>query len=479
MHHDTPNARPAADDVIAEIARYACHEQITSQEAYTTATHCLLDSIGCAMLALEYPACRERLGPIVPGATLSNGARVPGTDFCLDPVRAAFNIGGLIRWLDFNDTWLAAEWGHPSDNLGGILAIADYLNRNGTPITIKDVLTASIKAHEIQGILALENSFNRVGIDHVILVKIATTAVVSAMLGLDETSIANAVSNAWADGGTLRAYRHAPNTGPRKSWAAGDATSRGVQHALMAQQGEMGYPGVLTTPIWGFQDAMFREQTITLARPLGSYVMENVLFKISFPAEFHAQTAVEAAVQLHPSIIERIDDIASVHITTHESAIRIIDKTGPLHNPADRDHCLQYMTAIGLLKGNLTANDYEDDMAADPRVDALRDKMIVTENPDYTRDYLDPGKRSIANALEIRFTDGSSSGSVAVEYPIGHRCRRAEGIPVLIQKFKTSVATQYPTDVAEQIIATSTDAALDAMSVSDWMDLFPASQQGS
>ena len=437
------NVRPPPDDVLVKIADYIIDTKITSGEAVRTARHCLLDSLGCAVQALEYPACMKMLGPVVPGAVLANGTPVPGVKELLDPVRAAFNLGALIRWLDFNDTWLAAEWGHPSDNLGGILAVADYLDRTVRPVTLDEVLVAAIKAHEIQGVLALDNSFNRAGMDHVILVRIATTAVVTGMLGGTRDQVINAVSNAWADGGALRVYRHAPNTGSRKSWAAGDATSRGVWHAFNALRNEMGYQGVLTTKTWGFQDALFRGKAITLARPLGSYVMEHVLFKISFPAEFHAQTAVEAAMTLHPEVGHRLDAIERVEMTTHESAIRIIDKQGALHNPADRDHCLQYMAAIGLIFGSLTAAHYEDVVAADPRIDALRAKMVVAEDPQYSKDYLDPEKRSIANAVQVFFRDGTSTRRVEVHYPIGHRRRRAEGIPELIKKFRGSMAVRY------------------------------------
>ncbi len=443
--------RPPPDALLGELADYALEASIHSDEAYDTARYCLMDSLGCGILALNYPACTKLLGPIVPGLAMENGARVPGTGYVLDPVGAAFNIGCLIRWLDFNDTWLAAEWGHPSDNLGAILAVADYLSRNGSPITMHDVFTAMIKAHEIQGVLALENSFNRVGLDHVLLVRIASTAVATVLLGGNREQVINAISNAFLDGGALRTYRHAPNTGSRKSWAAGDATARAVWHAFIALRGEMGYPGALSTPTWGFCDVLFRGKPIKLARPLGSYVMEHVLYKISFPAEFHAQTAVEAAIALHPQIRERLADIARVELTTHESAMRIIHKTGPLANPADRDHCLEYMTAIGLIFGTLTADHYEDQIAADPRIDTLRSKMTAQEDPRYSRDYLDPDKRSIANAVQVFFTDGTSTPRIEVEYPIGHRRRRAEGIPVLVEKFKTNLATQFEPNRVSQI----------------------------
>jgi 2-methylcitrate dehydratase len=481
------NVRPPADDVLAQIADYASSAAIESAEAYDTARYCLMDSIGCGLMALKYPECTKLLGPVVPGAEMADGARVLGTAFTLDPVRGAFNNGALIRWLDFNDTWLAAEWGHPSDNLGGILAVADWMGRKErgagsgergglTPApSVHDVLTAAIKAHEIQGVLALENSFNRAGMDHVILVRIATTAVVTAMMGGSREQIVNAVSNAWADGGALRVYRHAPNTGSRKSWAAGDATSRGVWHALTALRGEMGYPGALTTKTWGFQDALFRGNVLKLPRPLGSYVMEHVLFKISFPAEFHAQTAVECALSLHPQVKDRLEQIERVELTTHESAIRIIDKTGPLHNPADRDHCLQYMTAIGLIFGRLTADHYEDEVAKDPRIDALRAKMVVAEDKRYSREYLDADKRSIANAVQVIFKDGAKTDRIEVEYPVGHRRRRAEGIPLLVKKFESALAERFTPARCWQILnVCQNPERLLRMRASEFMDLFVA-----
>jgi 2-methylcitrate dehydratase len=468
------NIRPAPDPLMVEIADYAGSYVPESEEAVDTARYCFMDALGCALLALRFPECTKLLGPIVPGALLNNGARVPGTHWQLDPVQAAFNIGAMIRWLDFNDTWLAAEWGHPSDNLGGILAFADYLCRTKQKtLAMGDVLQAMIKAHEIQGVLALENSFNRVGLDHVLLVRIATAAVATALLGGDQAQIISAIANAWTDGGSLRVYRHAPNTGPRKSWAAGDATSRGVRLALLALQGEMGYPSALSAKTWGFSDVLFRGKTISLARPLGSYVMENILFKVSFPAEFHAQTAVECALKLHEQVKNRLDDIERIHIFTQESAIRIIDKTGPLHNPADRDHCIQYMTAIGLIFGELTADHYEDHFARDPRIDRLRDKMIILEDARYSEDYLDPDKRSIANALQIFFKDGSATEKVAVEYPIGHRRRRAEAIPLLIKKFEASMNSRLAPPWSKKIIDVCLDlAALRATPVDELMDMF-------
>ena len=470
MKSEVNTARPAPDALFCELADYVLGPQIHSDEAYDTARYCLMDSLGCGFLALGYPACTKLLGPIVPSALMANGARVPGTGYVLDPVAAAFNIGCLIRWLDFNDTWLAAEWGHPSDNLGAILAVADYLDRNGTPLTVRDVLTAAIQAHEIQGVLALENSFNRVGLDHVLLVRIASTAVATALLGGTREQISNAISNAFLDGGALRTYRHAPNTGSRKSWAAGDATARGVWHAFIALRGEMGYPGALSTPTWGFSDVLFRGQPVRLARPLGSYVMEHVLFKISYPAEFHAQTAVEAAISLHPIVHDRLAEIDRVEITTHESAMRIIHKAGPLANPADRDHCLEYMTAIGLIFGELTADHYEDGVAADPRIDVLRAKMRAREDEHYTRDYLDPAKRSIANAVQVFFTDDTSTPRIEVEYPVGHRRRRDEGIPLLVAKFERNVATQFDPAQALLIVKLFANRArLEVMPVHDFM----------
>ncbi|AQS55871.1 2-methylcitrate dehydratase [Novibacillus thermophilus] len=449
--------RPEPDDLLVTIADYAVDAVIDSDEAYDTARYDLMDTLASGFLALRYPECTKHLGPIVPGTVVPNGARVPGTSFELDPVHAAFNIGCLIRWLDYNDTWLAAEWGHPSDNLGGILATADYLSRQRVslgkePLTVRDVLTAMIKAHEIQGVLALDNSLNRVGIDHVLFVKVASTAVVTAMLGGTKEEVVNALSNAWIDNASLRTYRHFPNTGSRKSWAAGDATSRAVRLALMAVKGEMGYPTALSAETWGFQDVLFNGKPLTLARPLASYVMENVLFKISFPAEFHGQTAVECAIQLHDDVKDRLDEIEKITLTTHESAIRIIDKKGPLHNPADRDHCLQYMVAIGLIYGELTADHYEDETAQDPRIDRLREKMVVMEDKQYSADYLDPDKRSIANAVQVHFRDGTATEKVAIEYPLGHRARRKEAIPKLVEKFENSLATRFPEKQSKAIL---------------------------
>jgi len=464
------------DSVIATIADYAVNYKPDSVLALDTARLTLMDSIGCALLAMDYTACTKLLGPDVEGTTVPNGARVMGTRFQLDPVKAAFDTGAAIRWLDFNDTWLAAEWGHPSDNFGAILTMADHLSRvakseSNRPMSVLEALQYAIIAYEIQGVLALQNSFNRVGIDHVLLVKVASTAVITAMLGGDVTQVENAVSNAWLDA-TLRTYRHAPNTGSRKSWAAGDALGRAVRFSLNAMADEMGYPSALTAPGWGFQDVWFKGQEIILERELDAYVMENILFKVSFPAEFHAQTAVEAAFELHSEVVSRLDDIEKIVITTQESALRIIDKTGPLNNPADRDHCIQYMTAIGLLKGSLTAEDYEDEVADDPRVDELRDKMVMKHDQRFTDEYLDSDKRSIANALQVRFKDGSETENVVVEYPIGHRRRREDSKPLLFDKFRTNVATQLDMATVERLVDLFTDQqALESMAVDELMDL--------
>jgi 2-methylcitrate dehydratase len=472
--------RPPYDQVLIDIADYVCDYTIESELAYTTARNCLIDTLGCGLEALEYPACTKLLGPIVPGTIVPNGAKVPGTTFQLDPVQAAFSIGAMIRWLDFNDTWLAAEWGHPSDNLGGILAVADWLSRTAVaagrpPLTMRAVLTAMIKAHEIQGCLALENSFNKVGLDHVVLVKVASTATVAHLLGLNRDQILAALSLAWVDGQSLRTYRHTPNTGSRKSWAAGDATSRAVRLALMVQAGEMGYPSVLTAKTWGFYDVLFGGRPFAFQRPYGSYVMENVLFKISYPAEFHAQTAVEAAMTLRGRLLaasKSAEDITAIELRTHEACLRIIDKKGPLNNPADRDHCVQYMVAVPLLFGHLLASDYEDGFAADPRIDALREKMQCREESAFTADYHDPQKRSIANALTLSLRDGTTM-TETVEYPLGHRRRRSEGIPLLEQKFRTNLARRFPPQRQQSILAVSLDQqTLEAMPVQAYVDLY-------
>ncbi len=470
--------RPAPDPLLVDIAEYILAYPVDSAEARSTARYCLMDTLGCGLLALNYPACTRMMGPVVPGAAMENGARCPGTPYQLDPVMAAFNIGCMIRWLDFNDTWLAAEWGHPSDNLGGILATADYLSRRNiaagkAPLTIDDVITAMIKAHEIQGIIALENSFNRVGLDHVLLVRVATTAVVTGMLGGSKQQIINAVSNAWIDGSALRTHRHAPNTGSRKSWAAGDATSRGVRLALIAITGEMGYPSALSAKNWGYYDALFKGKEFKLTRGFSSYVMENVLFKVSFPAEFHAQTAVEAAIQLHPQVKKHLDQIEKIVIQTQEAAVRIIDKTGELDNPADRDHCLQYTVAIPLIFGRLTADDYEDDVASDPRIDTLRDKMQIIENKQYSIDYLAPEKRSIGNAVQVFFKDGSATDNIQIEFPIGHRRRRSEGIPALEKKFARNIKTRLSDPQAAAILKLCSDPQkLCHTSVNEFIDLW-------
>ncbi|HUH59771.1 MAG TPA: bifunctional 2-methylcitrate dehydratase/aconitate hydratase [Candidimonas sp.] len=472
---------PEWDEVLVDIVDYVENYQITSELAYDTARNCLIDTLGCGLEALDYPACTKLLGPVVQGTVVPNGAKVPGTQFQLDPVQAAFNIGAMIRWLDFNDTWLAAEWGHPSDNLGGILATADWLSRNAvsagkSPLTMRAVLSAMIKAHEIQGCIALENSFNKVGLDHVVLVKVASTAVVAQLLGLSREEMLSAVSLAWVDGQSLRTYRHAPNTGSRKSWAAGDATSRAVRLALMARTGEMGYPSVLTAKTWGFYDVLFQGKPFKFQRPYGSYVMENILFKISFPAEFHSQTAVECAMTLHQTlqaIGRNYADIRKITIRTHEACIRIIDKKGPLNNPADRDHCIQYMVAVPVIFGRLTASDYEDDVAIDPRIDALREKIVCIEDPAFTADYHDPEKRSIANALTVEFNDGGKLEEIVCEYPIGHKRRRSEGIPLLEDKFRINLARRFPAKQQQRILDVSLNQEmLESMPVHEYVDLF-------
>jgi len=478
--------RPDPDQAMVDIADYVVDYKINSPEAMATArymetwAHSLdVHELGCAMLAMKHPECVKHLGPLVPGAGMAGGVRVPGTSFELDPVQAAYNIGVQVRWLDFNDTWLAAEWGHPSDNLGAILAVADYLSRKATregrePLRVRDVLEAAIKAHEIQGGYALKNSFNRVGLDHVILVRLASTAVATRLLGGGKDEIVNAVSHSWIDGGALRTYRHAPNAGPRKSWAAGDACRRAVTHALNAMKGCVGYPSALSAKTWGFYDVAFKGKAFEFERPFGSYVMENVLFKISYPAEFHAQTAVECAMRLHSQVAGRLDEIESIQIETQEAGVRIIDKTGPLSNYADRDHCLQYMIAVPLIFGRLTADDYADGVAADPRIDVLRSKMEVRENPQFTADYFDPAKRYIGNSIQVRFKDGSSSEKVSIDYPIGHRKRRDEGVPVLLAKFASALSGHLPAQRVEKILALGSDQGLDDVPVHEFMELFMA-----
>ncbi|GAA3978335.1 2-methylcitrate dehydratase [Allohahella marinimesophila] len=485
------NDRPDYDDAIQAIADYVLDFDITSSEAWDTARNCLIDTLGCGLLALRFPECTKHLGPIVEGTVVPHGARVPGTQFRLDPVKAAWDIGCIIRWLDYNDTWLAAEWGHPSDNLGGILAVADHLSQKRiadgkSPLTMKSVLEAMIMAHEIQGVLALDNSFNRVGLDHVLLVRVASTAVVAKLMGGNRERIMAAVSQAWVDGSALRTYRHAPNAGSRKSWAAGDATSRAVRLADITMRGEMGIPGVLTAKQWGFYDVSFSKtnadqklkdadkRQFSFQRDYGSYVMEHVLFKISFPAEFHAQTAAEAAVTLYPEVKERLHEIERIELTTHESAIRIISKVGALANAADRDHCLQYMTAVPLAFGNLVAEHYEDSFHKNnPIIDELREKMVVVEDKRYSAEYHEPEKRSIANAIQVFFKDGTSTEKVEVEYPIGHRRRREQGIPLLEDKFRNNLATRFPAFRCEQIFDLCKDqSALENTPVNEFMDLF-------
>jgi 2-methylcitrate dehydratase len=472
------NERPDYDTVLTDIANYTCDTKIDSKLAFETARYCLMDTLGCGILALQFPACVKMLGPQVEGMSIVNGVRVPGTSFEIDPIKGAFDIGCMVRWLDYNDTWLAAEWGHPSDNLGAILALADFISRRAeakgkSGLTMKDVLGYMIKAHEIQGCLALENSFNKVGIDHVVLVKVASTAIATLMLGGTKAQVTDALSHAWLDGQSLRTYRHAPNAGSRKSWAAGDATSRAVRLAQIVLSGEMGYPSALSAPKWGFYDVLFKGNAFKFQRPYGSYVMEQILFKISYPAEFHSQTAVEAAHILYPQVKGKLDQIECIELTTHEAAIRIISKTGPLHNPADRDHCLQYMVAIPLIHGSLVAEHYEDDVAADPRIQILRDKMVVTEDKRYSADYHDPEKRSIANAMQIIFKDGSKTEKVEIEYPVGHKRRRAEGIPLLEEKFAANLKTHFkPAQVDAILKACADQKKLEDMKVTDFMKLW-------
>ena len=469
------NVRPDPDELIQKIADYVHDYNITNNEAISTAKYCLMDTIGCGLLALTFPECKSLLGPHIEGTEVPNGARVLGTNYKLDPIKAAWDNGAIIRWLDFNDTWLAAEWGHPSDNLGGILSACDYVSQNfpEKDISVRDIIYFMIKAHEVQGVLALENSFNRVGLDHVLLVKIASVGVISVILGLTKEQTIDALSQAFVDGQSLRTYRHAPNAGPRKSWAAGDATSRAMQLVWLTKKGQIGYPSAISAPTWGFKDVLFKGKDLIINQEFGTYVMENVLFKISFPAEFHAQTAVEAAVKLHEEVKNRFDDIDKIKIITHESAIRIISKEGELNNPADRDHCLQYMTAIGLLKGNLVAEDYEDSVANDPMVDNLREKMEIEEDISFSKDYLDPSKRSIANSLQVFFKDGTSTDLEEVHYPIGHKNRRSEGIPILINKFEKNLKTQFSDDRVKEIMSLFEDnEKLFNLSVSKFVDLF-------
>ena len=469
------NVRPDPDELIQKIADYVHDYNITSDEAISTAKYCLMDTIGCGLLALTFPECKSLLGPHIDGTEVPNGVRVLGTNFKLDPIKAAWDNGAIIRWLDFNDTWLAAEWGHPSDNLGGILSACDYISQNYPErnISVKDIIFSMIKAHEIQGVMALENSFNRVGLDHVLLVKIASVGVISVILGLTKDQTIDALSQAFVDGQSLRTYRHAPNAGPRKSWAAGDATSRAMQLVWLTKKGQIGYPSAISAPTWGFKDVLFNGKDLIINQEFESYVMENVLFKISFPAEFHAQTAVEAAVKLHHEIKNKFDEIDRIKIITHESAIRIISKEGKLNNPADRDHCLQYMTAIGLIKGDLVAEDYEDSVAKDPLVDSLREKMEIEEDLSFSKDYLDPSKRSIANSLQIFFKDGTCTDIEEVHYPIGHKNRRAEGIPILIKKFEKNLMTQFSEDRVKGIMSLFEDnEKLFNLPVREFVDLF-------
>lgn len=472
------NSKPPVDMVISDIAQYVNDAHSFSKLANETAHYCLLDSIGCGLMALKYPEAVKMLGPVVSGTTVPHGTRVFGTPHILDPIKGASDIGCIIRWLDFNDTWLAAEWGHPSDNLGAILSLSDHQSRvarykGSSPVLIKDVLSAMIMAHEIQGGLALKNSFNRVGLDHVLLVRIASAAVSAGMLGADLEQLQAVVSHAFVDGCSLRTYRHAPNTMSRKSWAAGDASARGLYLAHMIMRGEGCINSALSAKTWGYQDVLFDSKPIQLSQELNSYVMENILFKISFPAEFHAQTAVEAAITLHPEVMSKLNEVDVIRIDTHESAIRIISKSGELNNPADRDHCLQYMAACGLLFGDLKAQFYESSFAdSHPSIDEIRTKMQISENRQYTKDYLDPDKRSIANAIQIFFKDGSKTEKIEVEYPIGHKRRRKEGIPALLKKFENAVANHYGSKKSQQILRVCENPKdFSNMSVDDFINL--------
>lgn len=486
--NDITNQRPEPDEVLKDIASYVHETNISSRLALDTAKLCFLDTLGCGLAALKYQQARDIIKPIVPGTIVPNGTKVLGTDYRLGPVEGAFAIGTLIRWLDYNDCWLAAEWGHPSDNLGGILAVADYLTRlsratggkEGKVFTIGDVLESMVKAHEIQGIIALENSFNSVGLDHVVLVKVATTAVVSKMLGLDKQQTVAAISQAFVDGQSLRTYRHAPNTGSRKSWAAGDAVSRAVNLAYLIKKANVGLiPSVLTAPTWGFYDVLFKGKPFSFKQrnQFGSYVMENILFKISFPAEFHAQTAAEAAIKAHNILRDlgkTFQDLKSVRIRTQEAAVRIIDKNGPLYNYADRDHCIQYMTAVPLIYGRLTAEDYTDAIAKNPEIDELRSKIYCVKDDQFTLDYHDPAKRSIGNALLIELNDGTKLDEIVVEYPVGHRFRRKDGIPLLLNKFRTHLNQHFidSPDRAEKIYMQSESPDLNDTPIDSYMDLY-------
>jgi 2-methylcitrate dehydratase len=471
------NTRPQPDREMADIADYVIDYVVDSETAMDMARYALMDSIGCALLALKYPECTKLIGPVVPGTSVPLGVRIPGTSFELDPVKAAFDIGTLVRWLDFNDTWLAAEWSHPSDNIGGILAASDFVSRKRSSegkeqLTLRDVLVFMVKAYEIQGVMALENSFNRIGLDHVVLVKVATAAVTTALFGGGKGDIINALSQAWIDGQSLRTYRHAPNTGSRKSWAAGDATARGVWLALITMRGETGYPGALTAKKWGFYDALFGGRRFRIRRTYGSYVMEHILWKVAFPSEFHAQTAAECAFRLHDKVRERLNEIERIVITTQEPAIRIISKTGPLYNQADRDHCIQYVVAVVLIFGELTDHYYSDAAAADPRIDSLREKTEVVEDRRFSREYLDQEKRSVANALQIFFTDGTYTEKVQVEYPLGHPKRRREGVPLLLNKFRQNASSSFPAEMVDGLVELFSDRnRLETMLVSDFMEL--------
>lgn len=460
------------DKLLQEIAHYVDTATFSS-DAYDAAALALADSLGCAILALSSPACTALLGPLVDGTVVPHGCHIPGIKTPLDPFCGAFNLGMMIRWLDFNDTWLAKEWGHPSDNLGAILALADHLSRRGLPLRMVDVLHSLIIAYEIQGVLALSFSCNMVGLDHVYFVKIASAAVSARLLGGHFDQIANALSQAFIDGAPLRVYRQGTSTGSRKSWAAGDATARGLFLAHMTMMGEMGYPEAITATRWGLKDTLFKDQELTLAKPLGEYVIDHILFKVLHPAEYHAQTAVEAALILHPEVKNRLDDIEKIVVHTHASAIKIISKEGPLKNPADRDHCLQYMIAVPLITGQLNVRHYEDEFASDPRIDQIRSLIEVHEEPRFSTEYLEEGKRSAANQIQIFFKDGTETKKVLVEYPLGHKKRRQEAMPHLKDKLIANLHTHYPTDKTQTIVdIVSNRDELELLPVRSFMDLF-------
>jgi len=473
--HDNQRSEP--DTAIVEMVDYVDGYKVDTKRAFEAAYHCLVDSLGCAFMAFAYPECTKLLGPIVPGTVVPNGARVPGTPYVMDPVQAAFNMGTLVRWLEFNDATWGETVSHPSDTLVTLLVVADWVSRNRVaqrkpPVLMRDVLELGIKAYELQGQLGILNPFRRVGLDHTIVVKIASTATVAKLLGCTRDEIFNALSNAWIDGHALATFRSEFNTGSRKSWAGGDAAARGVWLALLALKGEMGYPSALTAKTWGFYDVLLKGKALQLQQPYGTYIVENILFKVPSPTAFHAQTAVEAGIRLHPDVKDRLDEITKVEIWSHASSLMILDKTGPLHNPADRDHCLQYTVAVPLIFGHLTPEDYEDGFAADPRIDALRSKMVVVEDPSYTRGYTDPAIRSNAHAVRVHFRDGTSTRRVEVVFSCGHPSRRDVGIPFVFEKFNKGLAEVFAEKQRKAIQQAFADVeTLLATPVNEIMDL--------